>query len=103
MFTLQQNVPHRAPLGWCVSRAFDADKFEITVCGGEVVGEFPISYNWKNVVLEFTVTLVTRSLSLNEIPDAQITRLELFTSLYKKGLSSVEIDDYLNERGVSTP
>jgi DNA-binding transcriptional MerR regulator len=49
------------------------------------------------------MTLVTRSLSLNVIPDAQIKRLEFIASLYKRGLSSSEIADYLNERGVSSP
>jgi hypothetical protein len=65
--------------------------------------EFPITYNWKNVVLEFTVTLVTRSLSLSVIPDGRLKKLQLIDTLYRNGWSSVEIANHLNERGILTP
>lgn len=65
--------------------------------------EFPITYDWTDVVLEFTVTMVTRSLSLNVIPDGRMERLQMIDALYQKGLNSVEIASQLNERGVRTP
>lgn len=65
--------------------------------------KFPITYYWTDVVLEFTVMLVTPSLSLNVIPDGRLERLKLIASLYRKGWKSVEIAKHLNERGILTP
>lgn len=65
--------------------------------------KFPITYYWTDVILEFTVTLVTPSLSLNVIPDGRLERLKLIASLYRKGWKSVEIAKHLNERGILTP
>ena len=65
--------------------------------------EFPITYNWTDVVFEFTVTLVTRSLSMNVVPDGRLERLQLIDTLYKRELNSAEIANYLNERGILTP
>jgi hypothetical protein len=47
--------------------------------------------------------LVTRSLSLNAIPDGRLERLQLIDALYEKGWNSVEIANHLNEQGMSTP
>ena len=49
------------------------------------------------------MTVVTRSLSLNVIPDGRLERLQLINSLYERGWNSVEIANYLNEQGVLTP
>lgn len=55
------------------------------------------------MVLEFTVTVVTRSLSLNVIPDGRLERLKLIDALYQKGWNSVEIAKHLNEQGILSP
>lgn len=47
--------------------------------------------------------MVTRSLSLNVIPDGRLERLQLIASLYEQGWNSVEIAKHLNERGILTP
>lgn len=49
------------------------------------------------------MTVVTRSLSLNVIPDGRIERLELIASLYERGWNSIEIANHLNEQGMLTP
>ena len=49
------------------------------------------------------MTVVTRSLSLNVIPDGRLERLQLIDALYQKGWNSVEIANHLNERGILTP
>lgn len=65
--------------------------------------EFPITYHWTDVVLDFTVTLVTRSLSLIVIPYGRLEKLQLIDALYRKGWNSVEIANHLNEQGILTP
>jgi hypothetical protein len=65
--------------------------------------KFPITHNWKDVVLEFTVTAITRSLSLNALPKGRMERLELIASLHDCGWNSVEIANHLNEQGMLTP
>ena len=65
--------------------------------------KFPITYNWTDVVLEFTVIAVTRSLSLNVIPDGRLERLQLIDALYQKGWNSVDIANHLNKKGLTTP
>lgn len=47
--------------------------------------------------------VITRSLSLNVIPDGRLERLKLIDSLYGKGWVSVEIANHLNEQGIRTP
>ena len=47
--------------------------------------------------------MVTRSLSLNVIPDGRLEKVQLIDALYRKGWNSVEIANYLNERAVLTP
>jgi hypothetical protein len=37
------------------------------------------------------------------IPDGRLKKLQLIDTLYRKGWSSVEIANYLNERGILTP
>lgn len=49
------------------------------------------------------MTVVTRSLSLNVIPDGRLERLRLIDSLYQQGWNSVEIANHLNEQGILTP
>lgn len=49
------------------------------------------------------MTVVTRSLSLNVIPDGRLERLKLIDALYQKGWNSVEIANHLNRLGILTP
>lgn len=65
--------------------------------------EFPIKHNWKDVIVKFTATMVTRSLSLNDILESRLERLKLINFLYESGGSSIEIADHLNENGILTP
>lgn len=53
--------------------------------------------------MQFTVTVITRSLSLNVLSDGRMERLELIASLYERGWNSVEIADHLNEQAMLTP
>jgi len=55
------------------------------------------------VVLNFTVELTTRQLSLNLIPDRRQERHNLIVELYESGLSDKAIAWELNRRGVLTP
>jgi hypothetical protein len=55
------------------------------------------------VVLNFTVELTTRQLSLNLIPDRQQERHRLIEQLHESGLSDKQIASELNRRGVLTP
>lgn len=47
--------------------------------------------------------MITRSLSLNVLPDGRMERLELIASLYERGWNSIEIANHLNEQGMLTP
>ena len=51
----------------------------------------------------FNVTLNTKSLSLNVIPDKNQYRHHLILDLHSKGYTDTEISDYLNENNILTP
>ena len=65
--------------------------------------QFPLDRSWKEVVVKFDVTVTTKSLSLNFIPDDQGYRHELIMKLHKDGLSDREISEYLNDCNILTP
>ncbi len=65
--------------------------------------QFPLDRSWKEVVVKFDVTVTTKSLSLNLIPDDQGNRHELIMKLHKDGLSDREISEYLNDCNILTP
>ena len=46
---------------------------------------------------------MTQILTLKDIPDDQLTRLELIESLYNQGLDSSQVSDYLNKNNILTP
>jgi hypothetical protein len=56
-----------------------------------------------DVVLAFDVTLNTRSLSLNQLPDGRIERHQLIEQLHEEGLLDKEIANFLNLAGITTP
>jgi len=51
----------------------------------------------------FNVTLNTKSLSLNVIPEKNQYRHRLILDLHSKGYTDTEISDYLNENNILTP
>jgi hypothetical protein len=51
----------------------------------------------------FDVTVLTKSLSLNEIPDENLSRHRLILDLHSKGYTDNEISDYLNKNNILTP
>jgi hypothetical protein len=55
------------------------------------------------VVLNFTVELTTRQLSLNLIPNRRQERHRLIEKLHESGLSDKQIASELNRRGILTP
>jgi hypothetical protein len=55
------------------------------------------------VVLNFTVELTTRQLTLNHIPGRRQERHRLIEQLHESGLSDKQIASELNRRGITTP
>jgi len=51
----------------------------------------------------YDIKVVTQILTLKDIPEDQLKRLLLIETLYEKGLSSVQISDFLNNHQISTP
>ena len=56
-----------------------------------------------NLVYGFDVVVKTKTLTVNEIPERQIFRLDLISDLHAKGLSNSQISDYLNQREILSP
>ena len=46
---------------------------------------------------------MTQILTLKDIPEDQLKRLQLIETLYEEGLNSVQISDLLNSHQISTP
>jgi len=65
--------------------------------------KFPITYSWKNIVLEFDVKVTTKSLSMKYLPDENSSRLKIINDLHVQGLTDVQISNYLNDKGIKTP
>lgn len=51
----------------------------------------------------FDVTVTTKSLSLNDIPNRNQYRHQLILDLHSKGYTDTEISNYLNENNIFTP
>ena len=51
----------------------------------------------------YDIKVVTQILTLKDIPEEQFKRLLLIETLYRKGLDSVQISDFLNNNHISTP
>ena len=64
---------------------------------------FPITHTWKDLVLTFQVTVTSRSLSLNYLPEDRSDRLQLIESLFESGHTDKQIAEILNERKILTP
>jgi hypothetical protein len=62
-----------------------------------------MTYKVTDVVLAFDVTLKTRSLSLNQLPDGRVERHQLIEQLHEEGLLDKEIAQFLNLAGITTP
>ena len=56
-----------------------------------------------NLVYGFDVVVKTKTLTVNEIPERQIFRLDLISDLHAKVLSNSQISDYLNQREILSP
>jgi hypothetical protein len=65
--------------------------------------EFPITRTWKDIVLEFDVTVTTRRLSLNYIADDRTQRHDLILDLFEQGKKDKEIAEILNAMKITTP
>ena len=62
-----------------------------------------MTYQAKDVVLAFDVSVRTRTLSLNLLPDGRMERHWLIEQLHEEGLLDKEIADFLNLAGITTP
>ena len=51
----------------------------------------------------YDIQVITQILTLKDLPTDQIKRLKLIETLYKEGLNSVEISDFLNKNRIQTP
>lgn len=51
----------------------------------------------------YDIKVVTQVLSLKDIPEDQLKRLQLIESLYMRGLGPVEISNFLNRKQILTP
>lgn len=51
----------------------------------------------------FDVTVITKSLILNEIPEDNQFRHRLILDLHSKGYTDIEITNYLNKSNILTP
>ncbi len=65
--------------------------------------EFPITRTWKDIVLEFEVTVTTRRLSLNYLADDKTQRHDLILGLFEQGKKDREIAETLNAMNITTP
>ena len=64
---------------------------------------FPITHTYKDLVLTFELTITTRNLSLNYLPEDRSDRLQLIESLFESGNTDKQIAEILNERKILTP
>lgn len=62
-----------------------------------------MTYEASDVVLAFDVSVKTRSLSLNLIPDERVERHKLIVQLHESGLDDREIAEFLNLSEIKTP
>ena len=62
-----------------------------------------MTHQAKDVVLAFDVSVRTRTLSLNLLPDGRMERHWLIEQLHEEGLLDKEIADFLNLAGITTP
>jgi hypothetical protein len=51
----------------------------------------------------YDIQVITKLLTLKDIPKKQLERLRLIEVLYSRGLNSVQISDYMNETGIVSP
>jgi hypothetical protein len=64
---------------------------------------FPITHTYKDLVLTFELTITTRNLSLNYLPEDRSDRLQLIESLFESGHTDKRIAEIMNERKILTP
>ena len=64
---------------------------------------FLITHTYKDLVLTFELTITTRNLSLNYLPEDRSDRLQLIESLFESGHTDKQIAEILNERKILTP
>ena len=56
-----------------------------------------------DVVLGFEITIVTRELTIPQLPKEREERLEFIYQLHLNGYSNKQISEYFNSRGIKTP
>jgi len=62
-----------------------------------------INYSIDDLLLGVDVTVITRTLTLDELSEKYTSRLDLILKLSNQGLSNKEISDYLNTNGIRPP
>ena len=55
------------------------------------------------MVLGFEITIVTRELTIPQLPKEREERLEFIYQLHLNGYSNKQISEYFNSRGIKTP
>ena len=64
--------------------------------------KFRNTYSDYKFFVKFNVTINTNKLSIFRIRNERLKRLELIYDLHKKGLSNIEISEYLNNKNLKT-
>ena len=62
-----------------------------------------INYSIDDLLLGVDVTVLTRTLTLDELSEKYTSRLDLILKLSNQGLSNKEISDNLNTNGIRPP